>query len=207
VYEYDRSVIRNFRVGFGLMSKATKIEEIIQQRCVRKLVHFTRVSNLKSIIELGILPRLELEKKKIKVEFNDQQRIDLWPDTSSISVTEKNLHLFPKFVERSKTKENDWFDILIHPSILTEKECIFCDTNAANHRFDEYRKKQNFLKSHIAFENMFAKFIPRTSYGQGIKRENQKDNETTSNQAEICVYGTIEKRYFLNLKEIEATII
>ena len=89
-------MIRNFSVEFSLMSKATKIEEIIQQRCIRKLVHFTRIINLKSIIEFGILPRLELEKKKIKVEFNDHQRLDTWPETSSISITEKNSYLFMK---------------------------------------------------------------------------------------------------------------
>ena len=207
MYECDRSVIRNFSVEFSLMSKATKIEEIIQQRCIRKLVHFTRIINLKSIIEFGILPRLELEKKKIKVEFNDHQRLDTWPETSSISVTEKNSYLFPTFVQRSKTSIDDWFDILIHPSILTEKECIFCDTNAANHKFEEYRGNTEPLKDPTSFEGMFRDKVVRKSTGTFTPRNNKESNLTTDNQAEICVYGVIEKRYFLNLKEIEASII
>ena len=34
----------------------------------------------------------------------------------------------------------------------------------------------------------------------------KESNLTTDNQAEICVYGVIEKKYFLNLKEIEEKI-
>ena len=200
-------MIKDFRVEFGLMSsKATKVEEIIQQRCIRKLVHFTRIINLKSIIEFGILSRLELEKRKIEVKFNDPHRLDTWLDTSSISVTERNSFLFPKFLERSKTSLDDWFDILIHPSILTEKECIFCDTNAANHKFEEYRGNTKPLKDPLSFEGMFKDKVVRKSSGTFTARNNKESNLTTDNQAEICVYGVIEKRYFLNLNEMEKKI-
>ena len=107
----------------------TRIQEVIQWQNIRQLVHFTRIANLRSIIEYGILSRQEIEKRKIKVEFNDPQRLDAWPNTSSVSITEKNIYLFPKFVERSKTNENDWFDILINPSIIIHK------INANNIRF------------------------------------------------------------------------
>ena len=51
-----------------MSNEITKIEEIIQKRSIRKLIHFTRIKNLKSIIDNGLLPRSELEKRKIKVE-------------------------------------------------------------------------------------------------------------------------------------------
>ena len=42
----------------------TKIQEVIQWKNIRQLVHFTRIANLRSIIEYGILSRQEIEKKK-----------------------------------------------------------------------------------------------------------------------------------------------
>ena len=184
----------------------TKIQEVIQWQNIRQLVHFTRITNLRSIIEYGILSRQEIEKRKIKVEFNDPQRLDAWPNTSSVSITEKNIYLFPKFVERSKTNENDWFDILINPSILTEKECIFCDTNASNHKFNGLRNATSSLKTSEAFKGMFKEYVIRTELGKPTPRNKKDDNLTTDPQAEICVYGIIEKEYFLNLSEIKEKI-
>jgi len=184
----------------------TQIQEIIEKRRIRKLVHFTRITNLKSIIDYGILPKTEIERRKIKVDYNDQARKDNWLEATSVSVTEKNLFLFPRYIERAKSKENDWIDILISTNILTEKECVFCYTNAANHNFDKFRENKLFLKNPNAFEDMFKYKVESSDYRQPIIRINQKDNKTTDNQAEICVFGIIEKKYFINLKEIEDII-
>ena len=151
----------------------------------------------------------ELEKRKIKVDYNDKTRMDKWLDASSLSISKKNSFLFSKFLERTSTNENDWIEILISPNILTDKfgECIYCYTNASNHKFEEFRKNQSYLTNSTAFENMFADFVPRTSTNTGNKRLNHKDNETTDIQAEICVYGIIEKKYFFNLEELRQKII
>ena len=42
----------------------TEIQEIINKRNIRELIHFTRVKNLKSILSNGILTRKELDEKK-----------------------------------------------------------------------------------------------------------------------------------------------
>ncbi len=122
-----------------------RIQEIIQKRGIRKLVHFTRLKNLESIYKYGILSRDQIEKEKIQVEFNDNWRRDTWLKTSSFSVTKKNSYLFNVFVERYKTQESDWFEILISPSILTERKCIFCDHNAASRQFDIFRENPKTL--------------------------------------------------------------
>ena len=54
---------------------------------------------------------------------------------------------------------------------------------------------------------MFKDKVVRKSDGTFTARNNKENNITTDNQAEICVYGVIEKKYFLNLKEIEEKII
>jgi hypothetical protein len=182
----------------------TKIQEIIQKRGIRKLIHFTKLKNLESIYKYGILSRDQIEKEEIQVEFNDSWRRDAWLKTSSFSVTKKNSYLFNVFVERYKTQESDWFEILISPSILTERKCIFCDHNAASRQFDIFRENPKTLSGPEVFESMFNDKVFRTN-GCDV-RTNLSDDLTTSNQAEICIYGEIKKEYFLNLREIEKKV-
>jgi|TARA_B100000929_G_C15421289_1_gene391434 hypothetical protein len=187
-----------------MSNNATRIEEIIQKRNIKQLVHFTRVENLKSIINNGILSRSELNKRSIKVKYNDDKRLDNWLNTSSFSVTERSNYLINRFNDRFNLKLNNWFNILIHTRILTEKECIFCDTNAASGKFGIYRENTNPLKLPEIFESLFNKTVQRTT---GVTvRTQQNDNQTTCSQAEICIFGVIEKKYFLNLKKIENII-
>ena len=80
-----------------MSNNATRIEEIIQKRNIKQLVHFTRVENLKSIINNGILSRSELNKRSIKVKYNDDKRLDNWLNTSSFSVTERSNYLINRF--------------------------------------------------------------------------------------------------------------
>ena len=184
-----------------------EIQEIINKRDIRELIHFTRVKNLKSILSNGILPRKELDEKKIEYVFNDEKRLDGWVNASCISVTKINPFLIQKFNERYNLKNSDWFQIKIKPSILTENECIFCDTNAASTTFDPYRndmEKLNGLKSWIAFDAMFKNKVYQSQ--RTIVRINQEPNETTCAQAEICIIGKIPTNFFINLKEIEEKI-
>ena len=182
-----------------------KIQEIIEKRNIRKLVHFTKISNLKSIIENGILSREEMDKKNIKFYYNDEQRLDTWLSASCLSITKRNSAIFPKFVEKSNTNESDWIDVFISPEILIDKECIYCFTNAANHQFNDFRENNLPLKSPKAFEMMFYKKVKRKE-GHIILRDIQKENETTCIQAEVCVFGKIEKKYFLNLVDLQEKV-
>ena len=187
-----------------MSNDATSIKEIIQKRNIRQLVHFTRVENLKSIVKYGILPRNELNNRSIKVKYNDDKRLDNWLNASSFSVTERSDYLINRFNDRFNLKLNNWFDILINVRVLTKKECIFCDTNAASGKFGIYRENINPLKLPETFESLFNKNVQRTT---GVTvRTQQNDNQTTCSQAEICIFGVIEKEYFLNLKKIENRI-
>ena len=48
----------------------TKIQEIIQKRGIRKLIHFTRLKNLESIYKYGILTRDQIEKEDFREEYD-----------------------------------------------------------------------------------------------------------------------------------------
>lgn len=189
------------------MNHETLIQEIIQKRGIIKLIHVTRKKNLKSIYTHGILPRKELDEKKIEYVFNDSKRLDGWVNANCISVTKLNPFLIKRFNERHNLKDSDWFEIHIKPSILTEKECIFCDTNAASTTFNSYRddtEKLKGLKSWLAFEGMFKNKIYQTR--RSITRIGQKTNETTCDQAEICIKDKIPINFFINLNNLKQEI-
>ena len=157
-------------------------------------------------MKYGILPREDLNNNKIKFIYNDKQRLDKWLNAVCVSVTKYNSHLIKKFNYGYKLKEKDWFQIHIKPTILTQVSAIFCETNAANSIYNKYRNSSKYesLKKPEAFLRMFNKSILNNR--GNFYRKNKKSNETTDNQAEICILGKISTDYFLNIKSIERAI-
>ena len=77
-----------------------------------------------------------------------------------------------------------------------------------NHTFHFYRQNKEelaILKTWIAFDTMFKETVKRHTLNERgkIKRFNQKPNETTCSQAEICLIGNIPPEKFINLEELK----
>lgn len=53
-----------------------EIEKIVSQRNIKLLIHFTRVENLQSILENGLLPRSNFEELGAEPLTNDKVRLD-----------------------------------------------------------------------------------------------------------------------------------
>ena len=190
------------------MQRQDRISNIIKTRNITQLVHFTKKQNINSIIKNGLLSIEELKKRNLEYIYNDPERRDDWNYTISLSITNKNLFLFESFKRRQKLIDSDFVEIKIDPSVIIDNECIFCDTNAASHTFDIYRQNEEelaILKTWIAFDAMFKKTVKRHTLNEKgkIKRFNQKPNETTCSQAEICLIGNIQPEKFINLEELK----
>ena len=190
------------------MQRQDRISNIIKTRNITQLVHFTKKQNINSIIKNGLLSIEELKKRNLEYIYNDPERRDDWNYAISLSITNKNLFLFESFKKRQKLNDSDFVEIKIHPSVIFDNECIFCDTNAASHTFDIYRQNEEelaILKTWIAFDAMFKKTVKRHTLSETgkIKRFNQKPNETTCSQAEICLIGNIQPEKFINLEELK----
>ena len=190
------------------MQRQDRISNIIKTRNITQLVHFTKKQNINSIIKNGLLSIEELKKRNLEYIYNDPERRDDWNYAISLSITNKNLFLFESFKRRQKLNDSDFVEIKIDPSVIVDNECIFCDTNAASHTFDIYRKNEEelaILKTWIAFDAMFKKTVKRHTLSETgkIKRFNQKPNETTCSQAEICLIGNIQPEKFINLEELK----
>ena len=190
------------------MQRQDRISNIIKTRNITQLVHFTKKQNINSIIKNGLLSIEELKKRNLEYIYNDPERRDDWNYAISLSITNKNLFLFESFKRRQQLIDSDFVEIKIDPSVIIDNECIFCDTNAASHTFDIYRQNEEelaILKTWIAFDAMFKKTVKRHTLNETgkIKRFNQKPNETTCSQAEICLIGNIQPEKFINLEELK----
>lgn len=165
------------------------IQEVIKQRNITRLFHFTHSDNLSSILENGLLARSELddEDKNYNYTFNDTDRIDGHMDAICLSISFPNARMFWKY---RALKAGDWVILGIDPSILWAKNCAFYPTNAAsnNIRF----KDLELMKGCEAFNDLFADEV------FGIQRDvNLPTEYTTDVQAEVMIFEKIEPEYII----------
>ena len=149
-----------------------------QQRGIEQLLHFTRLENLPSIIQHGLLPRSYIRNYNIRCNFNDNKRLDGLEDAICLSISFPNYRLFYKF--RKQYTSSAWIILEIDPTLLWEYECIFCIHNAASSLVS--RKSTEERKTFEEFKKIFED-LPDIN----IKRENLPDSYPTSPQAEVLV--------------------
>ena len=166
------------------------IQEVVKQRNINRLFHFTHSDNLSSILENGLLSRSELddETNEYNYHFNDEDRIDGHLDGICLSISFPNAKMFWKY---RSLKPGDWVILEINPSILWTKNCAFYPTNAAsnNVRFNELE----LIKGDAAFSALFSDEV------FGIQRDvNLPAEYTTDVQAEVMVFEKIDPLYIVN---------
>lgn len=75
-----------------------QIQSIVAQRGIEHLVHFTRVDNLASIMQNGIIPIANTAQNQINPVINDPYRWDGHTNASCLSITRPNHHMFSGYV-------------------------------------------------------------------------------------------------------------
>lgn len=165
------------------------IQQKVQDRNIQYLYHFTYVDNLASIIENGLISRVDLDDEEINYDYNDNDRIDGHLDAICLSISYPNAKMFYKY---RGLKPGDWVLLAISPAVLWEKDCAFYPTNAAsnNVRFND----PSLLKSVEAMEAMFSENV-----FSEIRGENLTSEYTTDVQAEVLVFEEIEPAYILEV--------
>lgn len=164
--------------------KKHTIKTIVQQRGITKLVHFTSMNNLDTILQYGLATREVLDNTAedypdgFHFDFNDTERLERQRDSISLSIHHPNHKMFWKC--RSRKPESSWVVLEINPSVLWEEECFFCQTNVASS--SETRKLANSRNSVMAFEQMF------TPEGRG---DNLHSYDPTDVQAEVLLFKDI----------------
>ena len=178
----------------SVLSETIKIKKFLESRQINNLVHFTRLGNLRSILQHGLVPRSNQDYFNIKSVCNDVERFDYRLDATSCSITFPNDRIFRSFRDNKYPNEK-WVVLILDAKVIlsTENVCEFFLTNAANKIM---RSQSGFELRH--FQNMFNNEITiQKSDGSSYTciRQQMPDNFTTDVQAEILIRGKIEKYY------------
>jgi hypothetical protein len=75
-------------------NREAQIQQICDERDIETLVHFTRVENLSSILQNGLLSRKALETSGQQFLFNDPDRIDGHKEAICLSISFPNYKMF-----------------------------------------------------------------------------------------------------------------
>ena len=160
--------------------------DIINNRNIYHVYHFSPNSNTANILKYGILSREYADILDVPVEITDQNRLDGQLDRISTSIS------YPNYKMRYKLENQLGLNLVIYdisPRILLAKlDTQFYPTNAANFKFHGVNK--DLFKTNEAFEDMFT----------NINREPSLDKRyTTDPQAEVLINNSIPISYIENV--------
>lgn len=167
------------------------MEELLKQRQIDRLYHFTQAENLSNIFKYGLLPRNILEDSTIPSCFNDDYRYDNCLNAVCMSIKFPNYKMFYRL--RQDNSDVDWAVLRLNAQILCDFPCAYCWTNAGNSTM--YNTP---LEERMGTNAFLELFEDRPNYP---KREelNIADWYPTNPQAEVLVFGTIPIRYIENV--------
>ena len=172
-------------------TRRQNIKALCEERGINELMHFTKVADLPSILEFGLIPREELLKRELRDQetFDDKDRYDHCPNANCLTISHPNYKMFfPKW----NGKECEWVIIRLNSSILWELDCAFCQTNAASASVTsiDIETRKTFEQFQKMFENFQA--VRRIELGLDQKYP-------TNPQAEVLVFENISPCYFLQI--------
>lgn len=167
------------------------MKKALKARGVKFLVHFTRESNIDSIIQHGLLPKNEQKVLPSPAEVNDTLRLDFREDASSLSIGFPNYKLFYRFRKETEEQKVEWGVIVFSKKVLLDKECLFCPTNAADSSVSS--QDENTLKGVKAFNALYSEIKDKPSR----QKVALPASFPTNPQAEVLVKDVIEPEYIL----------
>lgn len=173
------------------MDAKDEIRKEVNDRDIKILWHFTRLENVDSILEYGLIPRNKLAAYQICPQINDHHRYDGHLNATNISISFPNYKLF--YFYRVNDPCSSWVLIGLSIDLLWKKECIFCIDNAAN----QYIKNE-YIKSKTGYYGFCRMF-------QDVEDWPRRTNldippcYPTNPQAEVMVFDIIEPKFIAGL--------
>lgn len=163
------------------------MQQVLIDRQIEWLFHFTRAENLPNILRYGLLPRSALERDNIEFAFNDNYRYDNCTNAVCTSIEFPNYKMF--YPLRMANLDVDWAVLLLDAKIICDFECAFCTTNAGSasiYQIDIERRKR---------KRAFLKLFDELPYGPTREEMRLEDYYPTDPQAEVLVFNTIPTSY------------
>ena len=185
IFNSNHSDIQYFNpIYFSKISSKIKIAQFLKYRRIEKLVHFTNIENLASILKIGLLPRKTLEEQNINFVYSDESRIEGRKDCICLSVEyPNNKMLFKKY-----NTIGEYVVLILNakPILLNDDKKYYLFINAAS---VPNSLKSDKLTAPIYFENMFQKQV---GWGKPDRDEKLPSFVPTCEQAEILLQGSVD---------------
>lgn len=174
---------------------ANTIQEFVDERGIKFLMHFTRARNLDSILARGLVPRDTLILEGFD-GLNDQYRID-GTNAVCLSIGFPNYKMFYG-IQKDHGGET-WVILVIHPQALWDLDCVFCTANAASNGVTAVPLQQR--KGLAAFQAMYADWPTKQRAELNIP-----DNYPTNPQAEVLALQGVPRQYVLGIVTLNETV-
>lgn len=210
VYEYlfnrNQKIIKTDKAISILTDEENKkrilLENIIVERGITRLIHFTPKENLPSIQKNGIMSVKTMKDKGISYVHNDNYRFDKTTDGISLSIQNPNQFILMKF--KKQYNNRDYVCLILDPALLYEITDE-SGTHLAPRKYCNYNAAA--LCTEEDDENIEIMFKDNITAGSWMNtriynRCSKDDNATTTDQAEILFRSTIDPKYILDIKEI-----
>ena len=182
--------------GPALLAKPDEeLRREVESRGIVEVVHFTRLTNLASILTYGLVPRawIHLLRPRTEPVLNDRHRLDGEPRANCLSVSSPNYRLFWRLRQDEGGGEDYWVVLSLHSQILWTRRCAFCVTNAADRIVTNTPLARRCGVA--AFRSMFEDYAPPGCAPEDVVRREAlvlSSGSTTSPQAEVLGFDRIE---------------
>ncbi|MEE4570771.1 DarT ssDNA thymidine ADP-ribosyltransferase family protein [Paenibacillus polymyxa] len=165
----------------------TSVIDLIQQKGITRLCHFTKSKSFLHIMsnEIGIRANKFFDNEEELLNKNDEFRFDGREDFVCCSIQYPNSWFLKKLIERDQDKFfREWVIIFINPNLILDETTYFCQVNAA---------KQNgslIEKGPAAFSKLFAL---NSQYFRFPRSPSMLSCCPTDGQAEVLVYKNVRR--------------
>ncbi len=163
------------------------MKELLKDKNIDTLYHFTQANNLLNIFQHGLLPRKDLEEQNIDSYFNDEYRYDKCKNAICTSIAFPNYKMF--YSLRQEDPTIDWAVLKLDTQILCDFDCAYCWTNAGDASIYNTPIEQRMGEN--AFLGLFE---DRNGYPKR-KDLNIPKSYPTNPQAEVLVFGNVPVEY------------
>jgi hypothetical protein len=164
------------------------IKEYASKRNIKNLLHFTRESNLDSILLRGLVTRDVLDKEGY-ASFNDNVRAD-YTNAVCLTIGFPNYKMW--FGLKQEDPGVDWVIVAVAPAALWMLPCAFCTANAALGSVASIPLDQR--QTLAAFQAMYADVLGKERVKLRIP-----DGFTTNPQAEVLMLQGVPRSYIFGL--------
>lgn len=162
------------------------IRDAVIESQIPFLVHFTRTTNLPSIMSKGLVPRAQFSEAEIAAETNDEFRLDGQLGASCLSIGFPNSRMLWKL--RQENPGVNWAVLAVARDVLWELPCAFCKHNAADTRISSQPLAS--LQSADAVRSLYAGLDDLNREADKLKKF-----DPTDVQAEVLAFGIIKPEH------------